>query len=186
MNKKSVSLVERPSIVLPSPVGNPYRELPFEPPPPGHYRAFVTYGPLPPSERLWREFPRVDWPPGCIKWQKHPSCVGMDETPGERIFLIRRFGRRLFGEKVIAWGQKNGYRPAIHLEAYEFAKANHDLLIQFAVVALGSFLLEFGSRRRVMGLSNCDEWLFLSTDPCNYGWPECFSFLFVRKDSQAL
>ncbi|MFH1973268.1 MAG: hypothetical protein ABIK13_01515, partial [Patescibacteria group bacterium] len=73
-----------------------------------------------------------------------------------------------------------GYRPATHLEAYAFAKANPELQRQFWIVALGSStmgggfrcvaLLRSGSGRRVLG-------------DCWFGgeWGSGRRFLFVRK-----
>jgi len=44
----------------------------------------------------------------------------MDETPGDRIFLVKHFEYMTESEANIAEMDKLGYRPAIHLEAYEF------------------------------------------------------------------
>ena len=75
---------------------------------------------------------------------------------------------------------KLGYRPATHLEAYAFAKANPELQCQFWIVALGSFTLRGGNRCvAVLRSYSGRRILFYDWSECE--WVSCFRFLFVRK-----
>ena len=147
----------------------------------GEYLIPVTYT-LPSKADLEKEYGKgnvsdlFDGRP----FQKHASCEGMDETPGDKVFLVKHFGRETESEANIAEMDKLGYRPATHLEAYAFAKAQPELQRQFWIVALGSFavlvddryvaMLRSVSSGRIFGLS----W-FVSR------WNSDYRFLFVRK-----
>lgn len=148
----------------------------------GEYRVFVSYAPLPSKTALDEEFGKgnvsdiFDGRP----FEKHASCVNMDETPGEKNFLVKHFGRETQSETNIAEMDALGYRPATHIEAYEFQKAHPELQRQFWIVALGSFamsgdswyvaVLNAGGFRRIF-------------DDCSFGhrWDASDRFLFVRK-----
>lgn len=106
---------------------------------------------------------------GNYEWKNHSSCAEIDQTPGEHIMLVKHFNRAIESEDAIAEMDKLGYRPATHLEAYAFAKANPELQRQFWIVALGSSTVCDGDRfvavldgcsgRRVLdGLWFDDEW----------------------------
>ncbi len=117
---------------------------------------------------------------GNYEWLPHSSCAEIDQTPGERIMLVKHFGRDTTSEANIAEMDKLGYRPATHLEAYAFAKANPELQRQFWIVALGSSavgddcrlvaVLSSDSGRRILGV----HWF-------GRGWYSDDRFLFVRK-----
>lgn len=117
---------------------------------------------------------------GNYEWKNHSSCAEIDQTPGERIMLVKHFNRPIESEDAIAEMDKLGYRPATHLEAYAFAKANPELQRQFWIVALGSSamcvvdrgvaVLDSDSDRRVLGYDWFDD-----------GWSSGGRFLFVRK-----
>lgn len=83
---------------------------------------------------------------GNYEWRNHSSCVGIDETPGDRVMLVKHFDRETESEANIAEMDKLGYRPATHLEAYAFGRANPELRRPFWIVALGSFALSDGGR----------------------------------------
>ena len=107
----------------------------------GEYRVFVDYTMPHDKETLEREFSQDGVSLlfiGNYEWQLHPSCAKIDQTPGERIMLMKHFGHDTVSEPNIIEMGKLGYRPAIHLEAYAFAKANPKLQLQFHFVALGS------------------------------------------------
>jgi hypothetical protein len=142
-------LIEVPKLIEQSQSGHPYRGAATNGNtlPPNHYRVHVTYAPLPSIKELgegWDYrfascFGDEDYSPPRI----HASCVGMDRTPGERMFYVHDAGGNWESEERIAWGlvqrnaaAPNGYRPATHEETYEFAKA-HPELVDF--VGLGSF-----------------------------------------------
>ena len=147
------------------------------------YRVYVDYTMPLDREILESEFSKKHVSKlfyGNYEWQPHSSCAEIDQTPGERIMLVKHFSRNTTSEANIVEMGKLGYRPATHLEAYAFAKANPELQRQFWIVALGSFtwhddyhrvaLLRGDADRRGLG----DYWF-------EYKW-DCFSrFLFVRK-----
>ncbi len=57
-----------------------------------HFRLFASYLPLPSQIELKRilGLKRVASIFDGRPFQKHPSCQGMDETPGKRIFWLTR------------------------------------------------------------------------------------------------
>ncbi|MEK7545923.1 MAG: hypothetical protein AAB554_02490 [Patescibacteria group bacterium] len=160
-----------------------YRGMPSEPLPLDHYRVTITYAPLPPMRQLEEEFSKggVSSLFDGREWKKHASCVDMDETPGEKVFLTKDFGRSMDDEEAIAWGQKNGYRPATHKEAYEFAKAHPELQLQFWIVACGSSALGDVGLRYVAVLCADDGRRLLDGFPVDGRWIASRRFLFVRK-----
>jgi hypothetical protein len=154
--------------------------------PANHYRVPLTYAGMPSFADLKREFGENNV--SCIfdgrPFELHPSCAGMSRTPGDRIFFVHNAGREWESEERIAWGlvqrtatAPNGYRPAIHEEEYEFAKA-HPELADF--IGLGSFALRGDDRcvalvwrdggRRILG----HYWF-------DFRWPRRCRVLFVRK-----
>lgn len=101
--------------------------------PPNHYRIHVTYAPLPSLEELKQEWgeDRISTSFDGRQFQLHESCIDMDSTPGDRVFYI---ADNLSMHGCIDWGLKQrsrvaprGYRPATHIEVYEFAKAHPEL-----------------------------------------------------------
>lgn len=113
-------------------------------------------------------------------FQKHTLCEGMDETPGDKVFLVKHFGRETESEENIAEMDKLGYRPATHLEAYAFAKAQPELQRQFWIVALGSFAV-CGGNQYVAVLYGDSGRRYLGSGWFGNGWGRSGRFLLVRK-----
>ena len=120
---------------------------------------------------------------GNYEWQNHSSCAEIDQTPGDRVMLVKCFERSMTSEDAIVEMDKLGYRPATHLEAYAFAKANPDLQRQFWIVALGSSTVS-GGRRWVAMLDSGSDGRFLGHDWFDREWSSVSRFLFVRKDHE--
>lgn len=117
---------------------------------------------------------------GNYEWQPHSSCAEIDQTPGKRVMLVKHFGRNTTSEANIAEMDKLGYRPATHLEANAFAKANPVLQRQFWIVALGSSTLR-GGRRYVAELFCDSGGRILDLGWFGHEWDSDYRFLFVRK-----
>ena len=150
----------------------------------GEYRVHVTYTMPSDKKMLKREFSKNSVShlfTNNQEWRNHSSCAKIDQTPGERIMLIKHFGGATESRVNIAKMKKLGYRPATHLEAYAFAKANPELQRSFNIIALGSFTMYNGSRcvaelcsysrRRVFRTNHCG---------CSSLWAATSRFLFVR------
>ena len=150
--------------------------------PDAHYRLHVFYAPLPSLAQLKEEFGEnnvsnlFDGRP----WEKHASCEKMDETPGERDFLVKYWSRETESEATILEMDALGYRPATHQEAYEFQKAHPDPQRQFPIVALGSFALH-GDLQYVAVLDSGSAGRVLGYDWFDGRWHARYRFLFVRK-----
>ena len=114
------------------------------------------------------------------EWQPHSSCAEIDQTPGERIMLVKHFGRDTTSEANIAEMDKLGYRPATYLEAYAVAKANPELQRQFWIVALGSSAMVGGGRYVALLCSDSDRRI-LNGYWFDFEWGSDYRFLFVRK-----
>lgn len=115
---------------------------------PNHYRVFVTYAPMPPFDELlkvWGE-KRVSYIFDGRPFESCALCINTNEAPNEKTFYVHDACSLWRSEEQIAWGAKqrntaapNGYRPATHLETYEFAKAYPEL-VNFT--GHGSFALD--------------------------------------------
>lgn len=116
---------------------------------------------------------------GNFEWQNHPSCAGVDQTPGNRVMLLKRLNRKTTSEANIAEMNKLGYRPATHLEAYAFAKANPELQCRFWIAALGSSTLIAGMHTVAVLSGNSGRRMFV--DWLCIDWDSDCRFLFVRK-----
>lgn len=150
----------------------------------GHYRAFVGYAAVPSMAELEKEFGknRVSSLFDGREWRIHASCVGMNETPGEKEFWVRHFGREIDSEEVIVLADKDDYRPATHLEAVEFARAEPELQKQLWIVALGSFALSDGDGSRYVAvLSAVSDGRRLGDSWFGRRWSAGSRFLLVRK-----
>jgi len=103
---------------------------------------------------------------GDRAWEYHPSCIGIDRTPGRRIMLVKVIGGRIDGdadrERAIAKMDKRGYRPAIHHEAYAFTKAHPEAQRKQCVFVLGSFSLRFRWGYIMRLTTNCGKLALLS------------------------
>lgn len=164
----------------------------------GEHRVRVDYD-MPQSKReLRRVFMSLgEWghPPSYgfnLAWAIHPSCSGIDQTPGDRIILVKNFGRSIHDHEAIAEMGKHGYRPAIHHEGYAFARYYPELY-DFSpdtiggIVVPGSFTI-VGGRMYCMfmhGSSTRRNQRLISAK--RFGGDshhESTWFLFVRKDKR--
>ncbi len=118
---------------------------------------------------------------GHRSWRQHRSYVKIDETPGERIMLVKHFNRETESEANVVEMDKLGYRPANHVEAYVFAQSHPDLQRRFSIVALGSSTM-FGCRQYVAVLkTNIFDDRVFTVDCFESMWKANDRFLFVRK-----
>ena len=164
-------LAEQPKPVEQQPQGgHPYRDPPTNGTtlPKDHYRVSLKYAGMPSMDALKKEWGKdnvsviFDGRPFTL----HASCVGMDRTPGEKVFCLHDTGSDWESEAEIAKALErrdqfapNGRRPATEEETYEFAMA-HPELVDF--VGLGSFAVGGAGRgvayvwrsdgQRVLGL----------------------------------
>lgn len=184
MAEKNVSEIRR-ELSSQSRGGCPYRGAPTNSDalPANHYCVHVSYAPLPSIDVLERE-----WGGGSMYFGRlfslHSSCIGMDCTPGKRVFYVHRARGVWESDKQIVWGLRqrntiapNGYRPATHEETYEFAMARLEL-VNF--VGLGSFVRCQGHRDVVCVWQNGDQRVL------GYDWFDCVGerklrVLFVSK-----
>jgi hypothetical protein len=118
------------------------------------------------------------------EWQPHSSCAELDQTPGSRIMLLKHFGCSTKSEANIAEMDKQGYRPATHLEAYAFQKANPELQRQLWIIALGSSVM-CGDYRYVAVLGSDSDMRVLDIGVFSRNWTSDDHFLFVRKTASA-
>lgn len=149
----------------------------------GEYRVPVSYDMPRTKEVLESEFSKGGVSElfyGDYEWKNHSSCAEIDQTPGERIMLVKHFNRPIKSEDAIAKMDKLDYRPATHLEAYAFAKANPELQRQFWIVALGSSTL-LGGCRFVALLSSLSGRRGLDRGWFDGRWVAGCRFLLVRK-----
>lgn len=148
------------------------------------YLIPVSYAALPSHLNLSKEFGPghvSDWYDGR-PFQKHASCVGMDETPGNRVFLVVHFDRKTKSEENIAEMDKLGYRPATHLEAYAFARAQPDYQRHFMIAALGSYLTHRDCQLVTLLSGNLHMRVFgCRCRSFSDEWHPDYRFLFVRK-----
>lgn len=117
--------------------------------PPNHYRAFVDYAPPPPMSELEVAFSGKGSVSNIFngrRWRRHPSCTDINETPGERIFFVKQFDRITEEEAGVTEMKKQGYHPAIHLEAIAFARAFPELQQKSWIYAFGSAIAGGGPR----------------------------------------
>jgi len=178
----------QPPTFVESKGGHAYRDAPTNGNklPADHYSVRVTYAPMPSFADLKKEFgeDNVSVIFDGREWKLDSSCVGMDRTPGEKIFLVKDFGRGWESEEAIAWGRDertsvapNGYRPATHEEEYEFQKAHPEI---FNLVALGSFALD-GDIRCVAYLWSDGYRRCLDCGKFDGEWVASYRCLFVSK-----
>ncbi len=149
------------------------------------YHVFVDYQMPRDKETLEVEFSKGGVSElfyGNYVWQLHSSCADIEQTPSDLEFLVKHFNRSITSDEAINEMDKLGYRPATHLDAYAFAKAQPELQRKFWIVALGSSTLRRGDRHVAVLAGDSDErllygrWLGLK-------WGATYRFLFVRKAS---
>jgi hypothetical protein len=165
-------------IIPPStPAGDRLRE--------GEYLVYVGYNMPRDQDTLEAEFGKgrvVDLLWSDAEWKKEPCCADIDETPGERVMLLKQFDREVKSEEAIAEAQRTGYRPATHHEVYAFQKANPDVQYKFPIVGLGSSIPWENHYPCAPGLSARDEWRSFDCVCLNGSpWPAKRRFLCVRK-----
>lgn len=151
--------------------------------PPNHYRVHVGYDMPRDKGTLESEFSKDGVSElfyGNYEWQPHPSCAKIDQTPGDRVFLVKHFGRETESEANITEMDKLGYRPATHIEAYAFAKANPELQRKFWIVALGSSAMGVDIRSVAMLFSDSGRRI-LDHNWFDDRWHAGSRFLFVCK-----
>ncbi len=115
------------------------------------YRLHVTYAPLSGIAALEPKFSGKD--SVCVlfdgrKWERHSSCAVIDQTPGERDFIVAEMPGQFLNKRIsnsrddlaVYFGAK-GFRFAIETEAVEFADAQPELQRKNPIYALGSFTL---------------------------------------------
>ena len=149
----------------------------------GEYRVPVAYDMPHSKSALESEFSKDGVSElfyGNYEWKNDRSCAEIDQTPGERIMLVKHFGRNTTSEANIVEMDKLGYRPATHLEAYAFARANPELQRHFPIIALGSSALS-GGNRYVAVLSGGPVRRILDFHWFGGEWSSDSRFLAVRK-----
>jgi hypothetical protein len=147
--------------------------------PQDHYRVLVNYV-LPSMNELKKSFDFVSDLWDGREWKLHESLKGVAQVPGELIFLLKKFGKQMSSEAVIAWAEANGYRVATHLEALAFARANPEIQRSRWYVALGSFALS-DSRQCVAYLDSSGSERLLTDRWFDCDWHASTLFLLVRK-----
>lgn len=150
----------------------------------GHYTIHVDYAPLPSIKDLERQFSGEQSISGLFDgraWENHESCKDMDETPGDRDFLVHQFNQHMTSKSVIDWAKANGYRVATHKEALAFAAKHPDLQRQFWIVALGSSTLHDDDYRYVAVLFSDGRRRLLHGHWFGNAWYAGHRFLLVRK-----
>jgi hypothetical protein len=182
MVKKKVSEIERP-------LGD------------GEYRVWVGYDALRNQAMLEEKLskrPTLSKFIGDGGWRPRSSYADIDQTPGERIMLVKRFKRlphfkrTLFSESEdwryadsdakIAEMDKLGYRPATPIEAYAFAKAQPELLRQFWIVVLRPLMIDGDHAGFAVLHGDSDGRIGISINvACGSCWRNGSRFLFVRK-----
>ena len=164
MAKKNVSEIERGagSAEQPKPreqTGSPYRGGPTSDLPPNHYRLHVSYAPLPGVAALEPKFSgknSVSYLFDGRAWERHSSCVTIDEISGEREFLVAEVPEQFLGKRIDAvWNDlathfdREGFRFAIETEAVEFSAAQPELQRKNWIYAIGSSALRDDGNRCV-------------------------------------
>lgn len=147
------------------------------------YLVYVDYAPFPSFADLEKEFGAGNISNIFDKpFLMHVLCEGLDQTPGNRVMRLVWFGRRTGSMSNIVEMDKQGYRPATHLEAYAFWRAHPVLCRPFRIAALGSFA--YGKRHRhryVVVLRGDSDTCVLGPHGFSDDWDAETRFLFVRK-----
>lgn len=162
-----------------------------------HYRAFVTYAKLPGPDQLKAEFSggvAVEYHgTGDFGWQmtrpydnNMPDPTPVEQIPGDKIFFVLCFDREVVDDEwrqergVFAEMSRLGYRPATHIEAYEFAKAYPDVQERYSILALGSLCWEDAAGCGYALLDTDKEGKRWLSTTWSYGWAAGQRFLFIR------
>jgi hypothetical protein len=111
-------------------------------------------------------------------WEFHPSSQNFTPTETQEM-VLKHFDREITSGEAIAEMNKEGYLPATHFEAYEFAKANLELQRQFWIVALGSSTMG-GDHRCVAVLRGGSDGRILGNGWFDREWSSGDRFLFVK------
>lgn len=157
----------------------------------------VDYKPLPPQAALEKEFGKgsvnAEIFSGSDRFERHASCVFVDQTPGKRVMSVAMPPRELrTTEDIIAWIDRQNGRPSIESEFYAFARAlpdlkkSHPMLARFiSIKSLGSFarLKDDHRLRYVPELSSFTKGeTKLQSDWFDNAGRRGSAFLIVRKD----
>lgn len=126
------------------------------------YKIPASYA-LRPKTELEQEFDCVSDLFDGRPWERHSSCVTIDETAGERTLHLAEVPEQFLKRKIenclnelAAHFDKQGKRFAIEVEAIAFAKAHPDLQRKHWILALGSSTLAGRGDRCVAYLREFD------------------------------
>ena len=112
-----------------------------------------------------------------VTWKLDTSFSMYVTNPTSRDFLIKHFDKSITTKQAIFEMKQQGYRPAIHLEAFAFAKTYREMNLNCIIIALGSFVQDDRHIYYAM-LNNFDQFRF-EIDSC-LEWNSEYRFLFVR------
>jgi hypothetical protein len=117
-------------------------------------------------------------------WEFHPSCAGINQTPGDRIMRIECLKRCVsFGEGwdgFIADMDRQGYRPAIHHEGFAVTKNRPDIQRRTPLFILGSSCQGMFGKEIMWLTTEAGELVLMSRSFDDNLGPGAH-FLFVRK-----
>ncbi|MEI7512637.1 MAG: hypothetical protein WCK01_04235 [Candidatus Uhrbacteria bacterium] len=127
------------------------------------------------------------------EWTRHTSCAKIDQTPGERDFLVAEIPAEFLGKRIdtiedalAECFHPPGFRFAIETEAVEFAHDHQQLYRKNWIYALGSSALFDGGRRGVAMLYADGRDCFLGGGWVGDGLHDSGRLLLVRKVSTTL
>lgn len=147
------------------------------------HKIFCDYK-IPLYEELKKEFGYVSSIFDGRPFTLHESCKDVSSKPRELEITIKHFDRFIESEEAIKEIEKDGYRPATHLEAYAFQKLNPKLQEEYPIVALGSFAVCGGSWY-VAVLDGDPSGRILDNLWFDGRWSASYRFLFVREKSSS-
>lgn len=111
----------------------------------------------------------------------HSSCTAIDQTPGERIALVKCFDRKTQSEANIFEMDGLGYRPATLEEMYAFIKGSSKLWSQFRIIGLGVYVEVAGETWVPELSSGPDGHPLFTARNFEEMWSTSTRFLFFRK-----
>lgn len=116
-----------------------------------------------------------------LVWNQDRSCVGADDSPGQRRCILKRFGNAMSSSSVISWARQRGYRPAMLRELIAFSRAQPDMHIPGWLVALGSQISDpvWRGKLCVPVVWMESGYRFLDHHPQDSEWSALDAFLFI-------
>jgi hypothetical protein len=121
-------------------------------------------------------------------WERHASTKDIDETPGEREFVLAEVPKKFLGKRIdqsfdalADLFAKDGLRFAVETELDAFGTANPDLQREHYILALGSSALYDDGDRGVACLYGNDDGRWLSRYWVDDGFHGGDRLLLVRK-----